>query len=221
MSVSILLQQSNLIRKKKQSSSDAMQPYNKANYLDDGTLRYLREEDIPDIRPPPHAGQSEVTLNGPHSPLETKIYPLTKGGQSQTVEVDPHSVNIVMLENEPNDISYKYLVAVSVCQKIESTTEKIVARQTTMMPHIRGFGPLMAAIFCPQMELARDKSNSHYVSMITGLGYDKNAGRPMFAENDMTFELDTEITVKDLEKVCNVWISFEIPEPLLNWFRCL
>lgn len=208
-------------RVKKQTSSDAMQPHNNANYLDDGTLRYLREEDIPDIRPPPRAGQSEVTLNGPYSPLETKIYPLTKGGQSKTVEVDSHSVNVVMLENEPNDISYKYLVAVSVCQKIESKTEKIIARQTTMMPHIRGFGPLMAAIFCPQMELARDKSNSHYVSMITGLGYDENAGRPMFSENDMTFELDTEITVKDLEKVRNDRFSYETSWKASNWFRLL
>lgn len=197
-------------REKKQTSSDAMQRYNHANYLDDGTLRYLREEDIPDIKPPEHV-ESEVTLHGPHSPLETNIYPLTKGGLSKSVEVDPHSVNIAMLENEPNDISYKYLVAVSVVQKIESTTEKVIARHTTMMPHIRGFGPLMAAIFCPQMELARDKSNTHYVSMITGLGYNENAGRPMFAENDMTFDLDTGISVKDFEKVRNVRFSFEIP----------
>lgn len=193
------------MREKKQNDSQTMQRYPNANYLDAETLRYLREEDIPEIKPPSCSGMSEVTLNGPLSPLEIQIYPLTKSGESKTVEIDFHSVNAVMLENEPNDISYKYLVAVSVCQKIDSNTDKICVRQTTMMPHIRGFGPLMAAIFCPTMELARDKSKSHYVSMITGLGYDENAERPMFAENDMTFDLDTAYSVKDLEMVKTIY----------------
>lgn len=195
------LQENHLDRNKKQKNSQTMQRYQNANHLDDETLRYLREAEIPEIKPPSCSGMTEVTLNGPLSPLETQIYPLTNGGQSKTVEIDSHSVNVVMLENEPNDISYKYLVAVSVCQKLDSTTDKISVRQTTMMPHIRGFGPLMAAIFCPAMEMVRDKSNSHYCSAISGLGYDEQAGRPMFAENDMTFDLDTEISVNDLEKV--------------------
>lgn len=183
-----------------QRNSNAMQRTS-INYLDPGTLRYLREEDIPEIKPPSRPGMTEMTLTGPFSPIEIQIYPLTNGGKSKTVEIDNYSVNAVMLENEPSDVSYKYLVAVSVCQKNESNTDKINVRQTTMMPHIRGFGPLMAAIFCPMMELARDKSNSHYVSMITGLGYDEQARQPWFPENDMTFDLDTEFTVDDLKKV--------------------
>lgn len=202
------LQENRLERKKKQRNSHTMQQY--PNYLDDGTLRHLREEEFPKIpRPSSRLTPNEVTLMGPTSPLEIEIYPLTRGGQSRSVTIDNDSVNVVMLENEPNDISLKYLVAVSVCQKVDSndkTTNKISVRQTTMMPHIRAFGPLMAAIFCPTMEMTRDKSNSHYISMIAGLGYDDNAGRPIFAENDMTFDLDTEITKEDLENVIDLSI---------------
>lgn len=178
-----------------------MQRFKIANHLDDEMLRYLREADIPEMQPPLRSEMTEVKLKGPYSPLEINIFPLTIGGRSKNVDIDSHSVNAVMLENEPNDISYKYLVAVSVCQKNDSNTSKINVRQTTMMPHIRGFGPLMTAIFCPSMEMTRDKSNSHYVSMITGLGYDEKTGQSLFVENDMTFDLDTEFTVKDLEKV--------------------
>lgn len=189
-----------MTRETKQAEIRIVQrPDSNANFLDNETLRYWREEDIPEIKPPNlRSKMVNLTLKGPLSPLETQIYGLTNGGKSKTVDIDYHSVNAVMLENEPNDISYKYLVAVSVSQK---TNDKVNVRHTTMMPHIRGFGPLMAAIFCPTMEMVRGKSNSHYVSMITGLGYDTNAGRPIFAENDMIFDLDTEITIKDLEKV--------------------
>lgn len=173
--------------------------------MDDGTLRYLREEDIPKIKPPGPSGMKSLVLHGPISPLETRIYSLTKEGKDKSVEIDKQSVNVVMLENEPNDISYKYLVAVSACQKQEKEggikVNMLNVRHTTMMPHIRAFAPLMAAIFAPAMELQCDKSKSHYVAMITGLGYDRQNNRPRFAENDITFDLDTEISIEDLENV--------------------
>lgn len=198
--VTFRFQKNHMTRESKQKDSHMMQQLN-MNILDQETLTYLREEDTPEIRPPPCSGNAFVTLNGPKSPLETTVWPMTKGCHNRSVEIDMQSVNAVLLENEPNDISFKYLVSVSVCEKNDKKNNRISVRRTTMMPHIRAFGPLMAAIFSPAMELTRDKSNSHYVSMITGLGYDAIARRAMFAENDVRFNLDTEITINDLEKV--------------------
>lgn len=107
-----------------------------------------------------------------------------------------------MLESEPNNISLKYLVATSMLRN--PIGKNMTVQQTAMMPHIHAFGPLMAAIFCPTMELARDKSKSHYISMITGSGYDEATKRRIFDDNDVKFDLDAEITAEDLKNVINL-----------------
>lgn len=69
------------------------------------------------------------------------------------------------------------------------------------MPNIRGFGPLMALIFCPTMQVKTDKYQSHYTALRTGLGYDHVKKRPIFLEHDIHFKLDVEITQYDIELV--------------------
>lgn len=99
------------------------------------------------------------------------------------------------LENEPNDMFEKHLVAVS--SYALGNESHVAIRQTTLMPHIRVFTPLMAAIFAPCTELKRNAKNTHYTTMISGLGCDTN-GKPVAPQNDMIFHLDAEISNKDL-----------------------
>lgn len=102
----------------------------------------------------------------------------------------------------------KYLVAATVCYT-DPNKRNINLRYTTQMPNIRGFGPLMALIFGPAMQVKCNKENTHYTAFRTGLGYDDAKGRPMFAEHDMVFNLNVEITQHDIELVR--WsISFSI-----------
>lgn len=163
------------------------------------------EDEIPEINPPHKADKADkmISLRGPISPLEISIFPVANSSNLKNVKIDQSSVNSVMLENEPNDMSDKYLVSSSVCQ-MGNDNNDLSVRQTTLLPHIRGFAPLMAAIFCPTMELKRDEFNNHFVAMITGLGYDENEKRPIFAENDMTFHLDTEFTIDDFKIVTSI-----------------
>lgn len=51
------------------------------------------------------------------------------------------------------------------------------------------------------MDLKRDVSKSRYISLRTGLGYNKQKDCPYFAERDTIFPLDFEFTKKDLELV--------------------
>lgn len=75
--------------------------------------------------------------------------------------------------------------------------EECVVHETTLLPNIRGFGPLMAIIFCPAMDLKRDQSKSRYISVRTGLGC-KEDKTPYFQEHDALFPLDFELTEDDL-----------------------
>lgn len=69
------------------------------------------------------------------------------------------------------------------------------------MPNIRGFGPLMALIFCPTMQVKRNKEKTYYSAIRTGLGYNHEKNRPIFEEHDITFHLNVEITQHDIELV--------------------
>lgn len=105
----------------------------------------------------------------------------------------------MLLGNDPQDASEKYLVAASITQGQDSS--RLTIRQTTLMPNIRGFGPIIASIFCPKMEVQRDECKNRYVSLITGLGYDYEQKRPLFQEQDMVFNLDVELTCDDFTLV--------------------
>lgn len=162
-------------------------------------IRYLQEEEIPTIEPPSHSHgrMDSMRIKGPFTPLETTLYGLTQNSSGRPqIEVD--SVNHVLLENEPNDMSEKYLVAVTANQNDEHSS--ITVRQTTLMPNIRLFAPLMAAIFAPKMKLLRNDDKTNYIRMITGLGCDKN--NVCLSQNTtMTFDLDVELKNADIETV--------------------
>lgn len=64
-----------------------------------------------------------------------------------------------------------------------------------------GFGPLMAMIFCPQINLKRDSAKSRYISVLTGLGKKDKENDSLFPENDSVFHLDFELTNGDIAKV--------------------
>lgn len=138
-----------------------------------------------------------IELKGPFSPLEIPIYGLTNNA-SGIPKIDPQSVNHVLLENEPYDMSEKYLVAMTTHQNGENFA--LTARETTLMPNIRLFGPFMAAIFAPKMKLQRDKLKTHYITMLTGLGCD-DKGVCLSMETNMKFDLDAELKNSDLETV--------------------
>lgn len=94
----------------------------------------------------------------------------------------------------------KYMVASHISQ-LGSSDRECTAHETTLLPSIRGFGPLMAMIFCPAMDLKRDQWKSRYISVRTGLGYNEEKECPYFPEHDAVFPLDFEFTEGDFTLV--------------------
>lgn len=137
-----------------------------------------------------------VRLSGPHSPLESRVYGAAGSAAHRTVNVEPHSVNSVMLEDRSQDVHNNVMVAATVTAAERSGA--LCARETTLMPNIAGFGALMALVFAPMAELKPDALRTRYVSVLCGLGWNRAAGRPMFAEHDVRFELDVELNATDL-----------------------
>lgn len=138
-----------------------------------------------------------VLLKGPYSPLETKVYSAMRLGGLKSVTVENHSSNNILLDNDPQDPHEKLLVATNITES--SMTGNLTVRETTVMPNIHGFAPLMALLFCPTMEIHRDPTKSRYASILTGLGFDPATNNSLYEEHDMIFCLDTEITQSDLE----------------------
>lgn len=168
--------------------------------LDSALLEYLREENLREIDPPSHPDEM-LTLKGAFTPLEVSMYSVAAGSSNRRAIIDPCSVNSITLENEPSDVSLKYMVAVSASKKRE---DEMNIRHTTLLPHICGFGALMAALFSPQVRLKRDRTQTTYAAMITGLGFDQRRGRPVYGEGDMVFDLDTEFSLEDFDRVNDI-----------------
>lgn len=100
------------------------------------------------------------------------------------------------------------MVAAAICQS-DLNASTLILRETTLMPDIRGFGPLMALLFAPTMELKRDKGKCRYTSILTGLGYDPVKKQPIYDEHDMIMHLDVIITTEDIEKVHSKLLSIK------------
>lgn len=164
--------------------------------------------------------ETENSLRGPFSPLEMTVHPMVDICRLRSVKIDPISVNSVLLDTDSHQINERYLVAASV-----SDANELTAHATTMMPNIRAFGPLVALIFCPTMEMKRSEDKTKYVTLRTGLGFDQKNQQPIFEERDMVFHLDTEITPDDLQDV-SVFSSFTFSHDFqiyylqINVIRC-
>lgn len=194
--------------------------------------RFLENEFLPELNPPPDRLCHEIVeLKGPISSVDTRISTLIEEGIYRDTSIDPASVNSVILNNDPQEHTDKYLVAASVLQK--EATNSLMARYTTLMPSIRGFGQLMALIFCPTMEIKRDKDNTRYKSFIAGLGYDHANKCSYYSAHNMRIDLDVQITADDFIKVRKFFlqqlISFahiytslhlRLTRFVIVWIRC-
>lgn len=56
-------------------------------------------------------------------------------------------------------------------------------------------------MFAPCVEVKRNKSQTRYISILSGLGFNAEQKRAVYEEHDMTFDLDVKIDVEDFEVV--------------------
>ncbi|KAI9579934.1 hypothetical protein GQX74_000722 [Glossina fuscipes] len=162
-----------------------------------------------DIEAPPRELCSKIIkLRGPYSPLETKIYSAIAAGTWKCVEIEKESVNSVLLDTDPQDVHEHLVVAAAVTENQSGNT--IVARGTTLMPNIHGFGALVTMMFCPTMQIKRNKDRTKYVTILAGLGYDQNTLEPLYGQHDLVLNLDVELDMDDFKLVNQLRYSMDI-----------
>lgn len=158
-----------------------------------------------EVDPPPREYCTRnITLRGPYSPLETKIFSAVRIGTWKSVQVERDSVNSVLLDTDPQDVHERLIVAASITEA--HNAETLTARSTTLMPNIHGFGALMTLLFCPTMQIKRNVNKTKYVCVLAGLGFDKETYKPLYEEHDIVLNLDADILKDDLELVSVVYI---------------
>lgn len=68
-------------------------------------MSYLEAESALEVTPPARSDCTfEVKLNGPKSPVETKVYGIIEAAQAKPITIDGQSVNSVLLDNDPQVI---------------------------------------------------------------------------------------------------------------------
>lgn len=76
--------------------------------FDNRAIVNLNEEainlNIPDMQPPRiEECQQIITLRGPYSPLEMKLFSCTNYGLGKPISIDGQSVNAALLDSNPED----------------------------------------------------------------------------------------------------------------------
>lgn len=160
-------------------------------------LEYLKQFDHEPIKPPnERLCTKSVVLRGPVSPLETTIHATIRSGFTKALSIERFSVNSVLLDTDPQDPTDRLVVAAS-CGS-NPAQNGLILRNTTVMPNIHGFGPLMAMLFAPKVEMHPDETESRFNSILCGLGYHETTKKGYFEEHDLIMTLDCFLDHKDL-----------------------
>lgn len=167
-------------------------------------------EEIDPDPPKPEECRIRVELKGPRSPLEMKLYNLTRSGQRRDVAVEWNSVNSVLLDTDPQDPHERMLVAATV--SLNQAGDRMNLRHTTLLPNIHGLPALICLIFAPEIELRTNESVTQYTGALCGLGCNPETNKPIFPDHDLEVTFDTEITINDIQSINRLryWMSMAL-----------
>ena len=131
--------------------------------------------------------------------------------------IDPDSVNSVLLDQNPSDTEERWLVAGMV--GISSNGEAQYVRNTFWLPDKPGIGALLTMLFAPQVELRHSKDQDKLTGFIAGLGpqvketgmgqVEKKRTSGYFSEHDMEIKFNVEVDQQDIDLVNNIrhWLN--------------
>ncbi|XP_024080639.1 probable ATP-dependent RNA helicase spindle-E [Cimex lectularius] len=158
--------------------------------------------------PAEHECKTKIKLNGPKSPLEMNLKCLTRKCQGMDVQIEWNSVNSVLLDLFPMDMHDRLIIASSVSQK--NSSDRLILRNTTLMPNIHGLLALLIMIFAPKTELRTDPDRRAYTGALCGLGFNEETSEAYNPENDIEVTFDTKFDLMDLENINKLrfWMNY-------------
>ena len=170
-----------------------------------------------------------LNLHGPFNPLEHKVQCSYRTGSQKLCNVDPESVNAVLLDQSPSDPTDQWMVAAQVA--MSPSSESLLIRNTSWMPAKPGLGSLATMIFSPQVELRGNKGihkdkqakgkHTRIIGYVAGLGPKTIFDKPLkevtksekthgyYPEHDMEVKLDVVISNGDVNVINKIryWLN--------------
>ncbi|XP_064649764.1 ATP-dependent RNA helicase TDRD9-like [Lineus longissimus] len=144
----------------------------------------------------------KITVQGPNSAYEVSFNGITKVSRLRSVKIERDSINCITIDDEPQDSHDRLMVAAHV--GLNPSGNSIIARNTTIMPHIHGLPAILALLFAPCAEIRTDSARTKYIGVLCGLGVDPDSGHPAFPDHEMEITFDVTIDNDDLTMVNGV-----------------
>lgn len=141
------------------------------NQLDQDSLRQLEKYEAVHSVHAEHPVFSSNTrkIRGPESPVRMSFKPILVKSRGFSVDVDPHSINAILLNPDYEQARRQMLVAASVNQTRRS---RVLARDTTLMPNVRGLATIMSLLFAQYCRLVFNGRLKCIAGAIFGIGWD-------------------------------------------------
>lgn len=136
-------------------------------------------------------------IHGPTSPIKITFRSVLSKSSGYPVEVDSQSVNSILLNTDYKKPRSQMLVAASVGHTKKG---RVLARDTTLMPNIRGLPTIMALLFAQYYRIVYNEDMKCLGGAIFGIGwYDENT--PVNSNYEVQLGFDVFISTDDIELI--------------------
>ena len=181
------------------------------SYLNDQYLQhFIRKKEVK-VKEEVGKQKESLELGGPYSPLEHKVQVQYRGGQFTGANIDPESINCVILNRNLAETYQKWLVAAHV--GLTGSGEALGLRNTFWLTCKPGLGALLTMVFAPVVELRLMEGDQLHRRKITGfiagmgpkVHWNKTkvsraeATEAFYPEHDMEIRLDLNVDIEDID----------------------
>ena len=139
------------------------------------------------------------------SPLECTLSGMTKQTTHDfsEIKVDRHSINSIILDDEPEvDCSTLIVACRTSTNQKSSSRPALMLRNTCLFPKIKGIISLCLLMFAPAVELRVDEVNKKYSGALCGLGFDEDERKAIYTDNDIEDVFECDFDNDDINRVC-------------------
>lgn len=137
-------------------------------------------------------------LRGPTSPIQMRFEAVLRKSKGFNVDIDPNSVNSILLDPDYLKCRRQMLVAASVCQTAKSN--RVVVKDTSMMPNIQGLPTIMSLLFARNYRLIYNTKLKCFSGAIFSLGWNED-GETLRRDYEIELDFDVHIINDDLELI--------------------